>query len=93
MPEVRMTVEEYLRLTGRAGQLQYIDDDTLSKKASKRMARKVSRAAKPVRKGKAPSGMSKALKTANKKAKLKSGKFRKGWDRSRMMKYAHKIRK
>ena len=48
---------------------------------------------KPKRKGKAPRGMSSALKKANKKAKLKSGKFRKGWDRSRMMKYAHKIRK
>ncbi len=54
--------------------------------------RTVSQPVKSTRKGKAPSGMSKALKIANKKAKLKSGKFRKGWNRSRMMKYAHKIR-
>ena len=84
MASVSMTVEEYLDLIEKAAQ---------GGKQVVRGARKVSRAAKSVRKGKAPSGMSKALKIANKKAKLKSGKFRKGWNRSRMMKYAHKIRK
>jgi hypothetical protein len=36
--------------------------------------------------------LSKAMKEAHKKAKTKNGKFRKGWDQSRMLKYAHKIK-
>ncbi len=84
MGKVTLSIEEYLDLVERAAQ---------GGKQVVRGARKVSRAVKSVRKGKAPSGMSKALKTANKKAKLKSGKWRKGWNQSRMMKYAHKIRK
>ena len=35
--------------------------------------------------------MSTAMKKASSKAKIKNGKFRKGWNQSRMMKYAHKI--
>ncbi len=35
--------------------------------------------------------MSKCLKMANAKGKLKNGKFRKGWDQSRIMTYAHKL--
>ncbi len=84
MASVSMTVEEYLDLIEKAAQ---------GGKQVVRGARKVSGAVKSVRKGKAPSGMSKALKIANEKAKLKSGKFRKGWDQSRLMSYAHKIRK
>lgn len=45
------------------------------------------------RKGTPLKGMSAAMKKANAKAKLKSGKFRKGWDQSRLMSYAHKIRR
>lgn len=84
MGKVTLTVEEYLDLVERAA---------AGGKKAIRGAREVTRAVRKVRKGKAPSGMSKALRTANKKAKLKSGKFRKGWNQSRMMKYAHKIRR
>ena len=78
-----MTVEEYLDLVEKGAQ---------GAKQVVRGVRKVSRAVKRGRKGKAPSGMSKALKTANKKAKKKDGSFRMGWNRSKMMKYAHNIR-
>lgn len=37
--------------------------------------------------------MSRAMKKANDKARKKDGSFRKGWDQSRMMSYAHKIRR
>jgi len=36
---------------------------------------------------------SRAMKQAQKKARLKSGKFRKGWDKSRLMKEYHRIMK
>jgi len=35
--------------------------------------------------------MSSCLKQANAKGKLKNGKYRKGWDQSRIMTYAHKL--
>jgi len=35
--------------------------------------------------------MSSCLKQANVRGKLKNGKFRKGWDQSRIMTYAHKL--
>lgn len=82
--EVRMTVEEYLDLIEKIAQ---------GGKQVVKGARRVSKAAKKVRRGKAPSGMSRALKRANSRAKKKDGSFRKGWNRSKMMKYAHKIRR
>ena len=36
--------------------------------------------------------LSRAMKKAYKKSHTKAGKFRKGWNRSRMLKYAHKIK-
>jgi len=53
---------------------------------------KTSKARKPKRKGKKNPRLSRAMKKAYKKAHLKNGKFRKGWNRSRMLKYAHKIK-
>ena len=50
------------------------------------------RATTPKRKGKKNPALSRAMKKAYKKSHLKNGKFRKGWDRSRMLKYAHKIK-
>lgn len=41
--------------------------------------------------GKRDRTMSSCLKEANARGKLKNGKFRKGWDQSRIMKYAHKL--
>jgi hypothetical protein len=35
--------------------------------------------------------MSRCLKEANARGKLKNGKFRKGWDQSRIMTFAHKL--
>ena len=37
--------------------------------------------------------LSKALKEVNKRAKTKSGKLRKGWSQSKIMKEAHKIKR
>jgi len=37
--------------------------------------------------------MARALEEANKKGRTAKGKFRKGWDQSRIMKTAHKIKK
>lgn len=45
------------------------------------------------RAGVALKGMSAAMKKANARAKLKNGKFRKGWNQSKLMSYAHKIRR
>jgi len=79
MAEVTMSLEEYLRLVERR-------DDLAD------LVRMPSVPSKPKRKGKAPRGMSAAMKKANKRAKKKDGSFRKGWNRSKLMKYAHKIR-
>jgi len=37
--------------------------------------------------------MSKALQEANRKAKKTNGDFRKGWDQSRLMKEAHRLKR
>jgi len=37
--------------------------------------------------------LSRAVKAANARAKLKSGKFRKGWNQKRLMTYAHKLKR
>ena len=37
--------------------------------------------------------LSRAMKKAYAKSHTKSGKFKKGWDRSRMLKEAHKLRR
>ena len=44
------------------------------------------------RKGKKNPALSRAMKKAYSHAHKKNGDFRKGWDRSRMLKYAHKIK-
>ena len=93
VPDVRMSVEEYLALV-EAAQLE-VGTRALTPVIGRKAGRKVARAgAKIQRKGSgtALKGMSRALKMANKKAKLKNGKFRKGWNQRRLMKYAHKIR-
>ena len=86
MPEVRMTVEEYLDLLERtATNVQRVG----------RAARTIQKETRPARKkvGKAVKGMKSALKQANAKARLKDGSFRKGWDQARVMTTAHKIRR
>ena len=56
-------------------------------------ARLSQRSRKPrKRKGKPLRGMKSAMKKAHARAKKKDGSFRKGWDQSRLMSYAHKVR-
>ncbi len=45
------------------------------------------------RKGKALPGMKTALRKANQMARKKNGDFKKGWNQSRVMKTAHRIRR
>lgn len=45
------------------------------------------------RKGRTAPGMAAALREANKKARKKNGDFRKGYNQSRVMQMAHKIRR
>ena len=93
MPDVRMSVEEYLALV-EAAQLE-VGSRALTPVLGRKAARKVAKTGARVQRkttGTALKGMSAALKKANKRAKLKNGKFRKGWNQRRLMKYAHKIR-
>jgi hypothetical protein len=82
VPEVRMTVEEYLAL------LQTENTRTQPKMT------KTSRV-KPVgkRKGKKDPKMAKALRQANKIGRTKAGKLRKGYTQARIMKKAHQLRR
>ncbi len=86
MTEVRMSVEEYLRLVERTAD---------NVKRVGKAARTISRETKPVRKkaGKALKGMKSALEKANAMARKKNGDFKKGWNQSKLMSKAHKIRK
>lgn len=94
MPDVRMTVDEYLALVEAAG--VSVGSRALTPVIGRKAGRKVARAGARIQRkasGTALKGMSAALKKANKRAKLKNGKFRKGWNQRKLMKYAHKIRK
>ncbi len=91
--EVRMTVEEYLALI-EAAQVAVGTralTPVVGARAGKKVAQTGARAQRRAS-GKALRGMSAAMKKANKRAKKKDGSFRKGWNKSKMMKYAHKIR-
>jgi len=44
------------------------------------------------RQGKKNPALSRAMKKAYTRSHTKSGRFRKGWNQSRMLKYAHKIK-
>ena len=86
MTEVRMSVEEYLRLVeSTADNVQRVG----------KAARTISRETKPVRKkaGKALKGMKAALKKANALGRKKNGDFKKGWNQSKVMKKAHQLRR
>ncbi len=84
MPNVSMTVEEYLDLIERAAQ---------GGKQVVRGARKVKRAVKKVRKGKKDPKMAKALRRANSMGRKKSGGFKKGWSQGKIMKKAHQLKR
>ena len=83
MPEVRMTVEEYLALLeAQSG----IPAPAIAKAVAK---------PKPKRKkaGKAAKCMGRAMKEANDKLRTKSGKLRKGKTQADVARLAHKIRR
>jgi len=73
-----------------AGYREGISHTHTSVGAARRAAPKARSA--PKRKGKPNPRLSRAMKKAYKKSHLKSGKFRKGWNQSKMLKYAHKIK-
>ena len=86
LPEVRMSVEEYLKLLERtADNVQRV---SRSAKKIERSTRKARRAG-----GKAAKGMAKAMKEANKRLRTKSGKLRKGKTQADVARLAHKIRR
>ena len=86
VPEVRMTVEEYLELLERTAS---------NVKRVGRAARTIQKETRPARRkaGKAVKGMAAALKKANAKARKKNGSFKKGYDQARVMRMAHQIRR
>jgi hypothetical protein len=86
VPEVRMTVEEYLDLLERTAS---------NVKRVGRAARTIQKETRPARRkaGKAVKGMAAALKKANAKARKKNGSFKKGYDQARVMRMAHQMRR
>lgn len=50
------------------------------------------RSSQKKRKGRKDPKLGRAMKAAHARAKKKNGDFRKGWNKSRMMSYAHKLR-
>ena len=86
VPEVRMTVEEYLDLLERTA---------TNVKRVGRAARTIQKETRPARRkaGKAVKGMAAALKKANAKARKKNGSFKKGYDQARVMRMAHQMRR
>ena len=83
MPEVRMTVEEYLALI----------EGSMTAPNRKQPAPPKSMKMKVKRKGKAAKGMARAMAEANKKLRTKSGKLRKGKTQGDVARLAHKIRR
>jgi hypothetical protein len=86
VPEVRMTVEEYLDLLERT-----------AKNVGKvgKATRTIERETRPVRRkaGKAAKGLGKAMKEANKRLRKKNGQLKKGKTQADVARLAHKIRR
>ena len=62
-------------------------------KTSRKTATKAAPTPAKKRKGKPNPNLKKGLKAANKKARKKDGSFKKGWDKSRVMKEGHRLAK
>ena len=86
MPEVRMTLEEYLRLVEKRDDLA----DLVRLPTKERIKQAAS---KPKKAGKAAKGMGRAMREANKRLRTKSGKLRKGKTQADVARLAHKIRR
>lgn len=80
-----LTPDEYLALRRIISSERESEGASISQANSSSSSRPRSRKKNPK--------LSRALKAANSRAKLKSGKFRKGWNQKRLMKYAHKLKK
>jgi len=94
MADVRMTVEEYLRLIEQAQVA--VGTGALTPVVGKSAAAKVAKTGGAIQRkasGTALKGMSAALKKANAKARKKNGDFKKGWTQARVMKEAHRLRR
>ena len=90
MPEVRMTLEEYLALLESQGVVPpgargRVQPQQLKKTAMMPVKRKKT--------GKAAPGLSKAMKEANRRLRTKNGKLRKGKTQADVARLAHKIRR
>jgi hypothetical protein len=90
VPEVRMTLEEYLALLESggvipAGARSRVEPEQLRQTAMIPVKRK--------RAGKAAKGMAQAMREANKRLRTKSGKLRKGKTQADVARLAHKIRR
>ena len=94
MADVTMSVEEYLRLMeaahGTVGTAALTP--VVGRKAARRVAKTGARIQRKAS-GTALKGMASALKKANKMARKKNGKFKKGWSQAKVMKKAHAIRR
>jgi len=77
--EVRLTIEEYESLL-ELGRIHARDPVRIVKRKSKR-------------KGKKDPKMARALRKANEMGKKKAGGFKKGWDQSKIMSTAHKLKR
>lgn len=82
MADVTMTLDEYEALRRLITSERESEGAEEQAKESRRTRKKTSN----------DRNMSKAMRMANERAKKKNGDFRKGWNRSKMMKYAHKLR-
>jgi hypothetical protein len=89
MPNVTMTVEEYLDLVAAAGEPSQLTGRTMPRTV--KMTTATEKRLK--RKGKPDPKMSRALKKANEIGRTKSGKLRKGYTQARIMQTAHKLRR
>jgi hypothetical protein len=82
--EVRMPLEAYHHLLEMLGEMRESEgahEEAVEKKKSTRKKTSNDKA------------MSKGLREANAKAKLKNGSWRKGWNQSKLMTEAHRLRK
>ena len=94
MPEVRMTVEEYLSMIEAAHTA--VGTRALTPVVGPAPAKAVARTGAKIQRkasGTALKGMSSALKKANKMARKKNGSFKKGWSQGKVMKKAHQLRR
>lgn len=83
MADVTMTLDEYEALRRLITSVRESEGAVEEERESRRTRKKT----------KNDKIMSKAMRQANARAKKKNGDFRKGWDRSRLMSYAHSLRR